>query len=256
MLILRMLKKLLFLFFLLVSFVVLAQDATRVLVRGTILVPEGGELFGVTIFNESSKQGTSTNEEGNFELLMRTNDSLIVSALQYRSFDVSVEPNTIASGAMIIDVTLHINELEEVLIIKKNFVEGWDLSYENLEYGYDFSRDEKESIDRNYGDEAINSRKLINGLNFVSIFREIFPKKEKKTDKQIVYGAFELVAFIKAKYSVQDIATAFHIPIESANDFIYYVAEGGIDTALLLDENEILLLEFLQEQSKKYTLKE
>lgn len=251
-----MIKKLTLILFCFTSIFVLSQEEERVEIQGKIIVKEGSDAEGISIYNQSSHKGVITNKEGTFSIYVAEKDSLIISAVQYKSFDVLIEKEALASRKLIINLEEHVNVLEEVVILKKNFTQGWDLSYKTLEYGYEFAPDGQSSIRGNAAEDALNDRTLTNGINIIGLV--LFGiskltennKKKNKPEPKIVYT--EVVQFLKEKYEASFYVETFNISIENVNDFIYFVGETGIKETLLLPENEIVLIEYLFLKSKIY----
>ncbi|MFT5250180.1 MAG: hypothetical protein ACI93P_001915, partial [bacterium] len=53
-------------------------------------------------------------------------------------------------------------------------------------------------------------------------------------------------------FGISYISKTFNIPEDKVNEFVYFVEDNGIDKKLLLPENELLLIEYLDKQSKAY----
>lgn len=266
-----MVKKLLFIFTVLVTALVSAQDIDRVLIDGKITAPSGEDLEGITVYNISSQKGTITTASGEFEIEVGENDRLLINALQFQSFTVIVEEGILKTGKISIFLNPAMNQLAEVIVrpydlsgnirVDVNRIKTYaplelDLSYETLEFEYDFAPDAQTAIRGNAAEEALNSNALKNGINFVSILGGlaslIVPKATFK------YGVEEKQAFatnLKQRFSPEFISKTFDIPEGKAIDFLYFVEENGMDPDLLKPENEMLLMEVLLQQSLIYKQK-
>ncbi|WP_250434516.1 carboxypeptidase-like regulatory domain-containing protein [Hanstruepera flava] len=106
-------------FFLLIFFLVSAfgfsQDDTFVLGK-VINATKAEPLEGVNIVNLSQVIGTTTNEEGDFELRAKPNDTLHFSYLGFKSIKVRVTNDWIKYGSSTIQLTELALALEEVVI--------------------------------------------------------------------------------------------------------------------------------------------
>src|SRR5690554_7780647 len=112
-----MMKKLLLLLLLVATpIVVLAQEIDRVKVQGKVIVPEGEDAEGISVYNASSQQGTITKSDGSFEIEVAENDRLRIFALQYQPFTAVVDKGIIERKRLNIYVYQAITELEEVEI--------------------------------------------------------------------------------------------------------------------------------------------
>jgi len=104
-----MLKKTLYIAFILFSGILFAQETERMLVNGKIIVPEEDSPEGLTIFNQNTSRGTIANPNGEFKLRVRLNDTIVFSAIQFEEFRVVVEEGVINSGEMNVFVTETVN---------------------------------------------------------------------------------------------------------------------------------------------------
>ena len=263
-----MIKKLLYLF-LFFSITTFSQEITRVKVNGKITASKGEDVEGINIFNKSSQKGTITSKSGEFELMVAENDRVFVSAMQFQRFSVIIDEGIIENKKMYIYLNPVINQLDEVIIrpfdISGNIVadvkrvniisvnSAWDLSYENLEFGYEFSDDAQSSINGNKAEEAYFNGPVQSGGDILGLAKLFFPNT-KKTERQIISEKDLVTDAVQKRFGNLYISKTFKIPEEKVNEFIYFVEEKGIDKKLLKFENELLLIEFLQTQSKAYLL--
>jgi hypothetical protein len=245
------------LFFFLLFFLpltLISQDLERISIQGTVIVKQGGDSEGISIYNQSSNEGTVTNSTGDFQLRVAENDRMIITAIQYKSFDIVINEKVINTKVLSINLEAYVNELDEVVILKKDFKKGWDLSYETLEFGYDFPADAQSSITGNISEDAINSKNLENGINFKSLIKLILPKK-KKSIEEIIAERNLIIQQIKEKYSLEYLSESLKIPLDQIEGFIYFIGYQPFDKKLLKSENEIYLLDYLLKQRFVYLKK-
>ncbi|MGJ8667475.1 MAG: hypothetical protein ACSHW7_13985 [Patiriisocius sp.] len=260
-------------YLLLVPALCMAQNAERVLVKGYITAPVGDMVEGIHVYNISSQKGTITDANGEFELEMAINERLEVTSLQYVGFKVIVDEGIIKNRQVRIYLNPMVNELKEVIIrpydlsgnisvdVGKidtfNPNAGWDLSYENLEFGYEFAPDGVTAIQGNVAENALHNGQqqyggnLLGGLGLLKNL--IFGKSKKKKSPAQEQKESDLIANgIRGRFTNQFLKDHYKIPSELANDFVYYVQESGIPPTYLKPENELVLLDYLTTQSKKY----
>lgn len=267
-----MAKKLLFLLLIISSSSIFAQDIERIKVAGKIHVPSGNDAEGINVYNISSQKGTITNADGAFEIEITENDRVQVTALQYQSFTVIVDKGIVEQKRMNIFMNPSINQLDEVVVrpydlsgninvdVKKiqtyTVNKDWDLSYENLEYGYQFEQDAQTKIAGNAAEEALHGNALTNGANILGILAGavslLIPNKDKSSPPQKLEASNAVNNNLQQRFSRNYIASTFEIPEEKAVDFLYFAQENGMEQRLLKPENEMELMEFLLEQSKEY----
>jgi hypothetical protein len=267
-----MAKKLLLLLLFVAAPALFAQDIDRTKVSGKIHVPQGEDAEGISIYNISSQKGTITNADGTFEIDVAENDRVQITALQYQSFTVIVDKGVIARKVMNIFLNPSVNQLEEVVVrpydlsgninvdVKKiptyNVTKNWDLSYENLEYGYTFVPDDKTAVPGNAAEEALHGNALKNGANILALLGGVanllFPKGEKISIVERQETLSTISNNIQQRFSKDFITANFDIPENKAVDFLFFAQENGLDKDLLKPENEMQLMEFLFKKSKEY----
>ena len=267
-----MLKNILFLILLSISPFIYAQDIDRIKVEGKINVPNGEDAEGISVYNLSSQKGTVTNDDGRFEIDVAENDRLQIFALQYKTFTVIIDKGVVDKKKITIFVNPAITQLEEVVVrpydlsgninadIEKiptySIGREWDLSYNTMEYGYNFQRDKTSAIQGNAAEEALNSNHLTDGLNFVSILGGVsnllFPKGKKLNSSELAKKGDRVSNNMQERFSREFIHDNFDIPREKTSDFLFYVQENGLEERLLQGEHELELMSFLKEKSKEY----
>ncbi len=250
----------------------LAQDIDRTKILGKIHVPQGEDAEGISVYNISSQQGTITDANGSFTIDIAENDRLQITALQYQSFTVSVNRGIIERKLINIFLNPAVNQLEEVVVrpydlsgninvdVKKipsySVATDWDLSYGNLEYGYNFKPDDKTAISGNAAEEALHSNALKNGADVLAILggvgQLLFPKGKKITVAERERNQALVSNNIQQRFSKDFIADNFDIAENKAVDFLFYAQENGLNEDLLKPENEMELMEFLIKKSKEY----
>lgn len=261
-------KHILLVCLLFISLSAIAQDVQRVVVDGKIKVPSGEDVEEISIYNISSEKGTVTNTEGEFQLAIADNDRLIITALQFKSLELIVTEEDVRSKTLLIYLNPNVYKLGAVIIRSTDlsgfaeldaktvgysvYVPGWDLSYEVLEFGYNFENDGQTRATGHAADEALNVNTVpVASVDVVEVVNLFFPKK-KKTPKEI-FESKKLAARILAERYTQDyFAQTFGLPQERVNDFVYYSEENGLTLSMMREENEIELMEFLLQRSLEY----
>ncbi|MGJ8667473.1 MAG: carboxypeptidase-like regulatory domain-containing protein [Patiriisocius sp.] len=250
----------------------LAQTVERKTIKGTIVAPEDDKIEGVHIYNVSSHEGVITDSDGVFRLDMAVNDRLQVTCLQYVTFTLIVQQSIIDEKHFSITLNPLINELEEVFIktynlsgdltidvdkIKTTNFRDFDLSYETLEFKYDFDTDATTEVSGNaakyayYSGQYREGANLIGGVNLLTrlIFgNPIAPALQNESQKEYV----ETYNKLSEKFTNEFITAHYKIPAERVADFVYFVHESDFETSYLEPENELLLLNYLVEKSEEY----
>ncbi|QIE60464.1 hypothetical protein G5B37_13090 [Rasiella rasia] len=254
-------------FLILFSLVCFSQQVERVSVRGEVSVPKGEEKDQISIYNESSRRGTVTDDQGKFELEVAAQDRILITALQFQSYTVVVTESVIENKLMKIYLNPYVNKLDVVILRNQNLT--GDLEYDaknteviavpNVELSFDadadFAPDRFSRVEGNAAQEALGYGTLQNGVNFVSIIgvlaKALFPKKKSEPYKPQLKET-EMVKLLQDKYSAAYYSETFSIPLDRVDDFIYFAGENAITTNMLKPENEVELLETLFIQSELY----
>jgi len=259
-------------FLLLISIYASAQTGKGILISGTIEVPLGDDPQGISIFNLNSSGLAVTDSLGQFNIAVTFNDSLRVSTLQFQEFTVIVDQGIINTKTLNIFVGEEVNRLPEVVVTP------YDLSG-NIKV--DLNRLKTAKLPKNLTTEDVRNMnfdaetgpelqslpyntalvmgetRLVNGLDFVNIFKECLKcvNAKEKEDLKNPYAKSdnaEIDDYIRKMY--EDSFFRENLDIERAyiNDFIFYANDNGLSEQMLKGGNELDLIDFLIEQSKKY----
>jgi hypothetical protein len=253
-------------FFISMSF--LAQQPDRVQVLGEIVVAEGEDKEGVSIYNQSSQKGTVSDAEGDFRLEVATGDRIVITALQFQSFKRVVDESTLKKKIMKIYLNPYVNKLDEVFLSNTSLTGVLNIDARDIEvvavpnielsFGVDanFAPDRFSRIDGNVAEEALGYGNMTNGINVNEIFgllqKIIFPRKENQPYVDPFREEHSLVKALQAKYDTNFYSETFEIPVERVDDFIYFAGENGVKPSMIKPENEMELLAVLFEQSVFY----
>ncbi len=256
-----MLRFISLLFIICFSLTAFAQD--RTLVSGKIIVPENDDPEGMTVYNKTSRTGTITNTEGEFKIRVAVNDSVSFSALQFQRFTVVVDQGVVESGELNVFIRESVEELPEVVLsphdlsgnvnadVARIRISEVDLpNYSAAELEAMGVRVEPDSLTGPRRNEAMLSSQtyLVNGLNFVNIFKAIVGDNTKR--KEIPKR--EMDDYMRQIYNSEFFRENLNIEEDNINDFIFYASDNGLDAEMMENGNELDLIEFLIAQSRDY----
>lgn len=262
-------KKLFSIFVFIMSLTATSQTLSRVDVAGNIIV-EGSDIGGITIYNATSKQGTITNDKGEFKIKVALNDKIEVSSLQYQNISFLVNDAIIKSRTIKLFLIEEINKLDEIVVLKKTLsgnlktdiaeAKTFQPKLNALYFGI-------KNSDANFNNDALSdvknisvdgNRPLVNGLNLVNVvdqlllplFRSEVPNKKK-------IGVPEVpVEDIKYYFGSEFLVDNFNIPKHRVEEFIRYVEREDFDFSLLNYGKELEFLELLNKKSKAFLTKD
>jgi len=237
-----------------------AQEPKRVLVNGQITVATN-DLEGVNVYNNSTNKGTITNDKGEFTIEVGLNDELEVSALLFKKRIIIINNEVLESRSLKITLVETIYALEEVTVLPHQLsgdisedisvskvVEPFTFSYGDFN-DYEFSADNKTKVEK----VTINNGGIRYGLNVVAVFNEfIKPFLKTEASKKASNSKDSTPLSLSDRYTSTFLLKGFNIPEGEGVLFIEYVQNNGLPSDLLQDGNEMKLIAFLHEQSKRY----
>lgn len=252
----------LFFIMLLLTSMATAQEVDRVLMEGQVHVPPGDDPSGITVFNAATGQGTVTQNDGTFSIMVATGDAVQFSAVQYDPFVIEIDATILEAGQLNVYVSASITQLPEVRVgepdlsgnievdvrrIRTNVPElPVESASEINDFDWEFRPDPR-TVPENV---AMGRRGLQNGLNFVNIFKGLYNSftPEDRDAVAVEQGLREL-------YDDNFFQQNLQIPRRDIQDFILFTREQGLDQELLEDGNELELIEFLVQASREYKIR-
>lgn len=258
-------KQLLFIVFLVFSTSSLsAQDDQRVIVFGSIEVPAGEEAGGIIIYNMNTQAETETNDLGDFYISVAENDSLRITPVDFQEFIVIIDKGVINTEELNIYVSEVVNQLPEVVVSPYDITGNVNVDIARLNvadlpvglssadvqdtYSADDPGPDLPSRTRNDALAASDTR-LESGVNFANLFRELLiTTKRRKIDRPNA----DIDTDVRKLYEDEFFQENLDIELEYINDFIFFADDNGLSEEMMRKGNELELIEFLVEQSKKY----
>ncbi|MBZ9778081.1 hypothetical protein LB452_04010 [Psychroflexus sp. CAK8W] len=238
-----------------------AQIDNRVYIAGEVIVPLDGEISQIEIINQNSKEGTVTNQYGQFGISVREGDRLRFEAIQYQNFIVIVDENIIKKKKMTIRINDQINTLDEVIVRPYDLEGNIEVDAKKVKTEFYLAPESEkvlneyegmqpyvrsQTITENYTTEQ---RFIKNGLNIANIFREILSSKEIVEEHKLPRDVDVMVRKI---YKDSFFKEQLDIKKENINQFIFYVEDHGLTKQMLDKGNELDLISFLIEKSKEF----
>ncbi|RKS43420.1 hypothetical protein BC962_2976 [Gillisia mitskevichiae] len=258
--------------YLLVAFLIVhfsyAQTNDRIKISGTIEVPVGEDPQGISIFNLNSQEGTISNSNGEFLIDVAENDSIKVFAVQFQEFLIVIDKRVLESKKLNIYVNELVNRLPEVLVSPYDLTGNLNADVEELEViqmpvniKIGIPDGEYANVENvaNFGKApknqalAFNQTKLVNGINFVNLFKVLLISNKKNDISNPYSNSYkEIDVELRQLYNDRFFKDNFNIDLDNIPDFILYADRNGLDEEMLRKGNELDLIDFLMEQSKKY----
>jgi hypothetical protein len=258
-----------FLLLLLIGLYTSAQTGERILISGTIEVPLGDDPRGISIFNLNSNRFAVTDSIGKFDIAVAFNDSLRVATLKFQEFTVIVDQGIINTKTLNIYVSEVVSRLPEVVVTPYDLSGNINVDLNRLKkvelptnltaanvqnMGFDTETGPDLKSPKYNTALAMSKTRLVNGLDFANIYKEFLIAKKKEVVKN-PYGKSvnpEIDDYIRKIYEDDFFRENLDIEREYISDFIFYANDNGMSEQMLKGGNELDLIDFLIEQSKKY----
>lgn len=250
-----------------ISFSSIAQITTRVPINGVIKASIDDEVEGIVVFNRATNRGTITNQNGEFQIVAGVGDRIEIVAMQFQKFTVVVDKGIVDSKRLSVFLNETINQLDEVVVMPYDLsgnvkadvnrvVLAQDKGLEEViketqgrinDADYDFRPDQQTPVKNT----VFLEDRMINGLNFVNLFKLAFNKRNDEADLQK-----DLDVKMRKVYDDDFFSNVLLLQKDQINDFIFYAEDKGLDETYFKEGKELDLLEFLVYQSKQYREKQ
>ena len=233
-------------FFLIAINFTYSQDDYRTWIKGKVLY-KNVNVGSANVINNTSQQATTTNDDGEFEILVKLDDKLIFSSVQYQIRELNITKEILQRNRIVIDVNEKVNELEEVVVTPENQEKFLDLKEEEFKR-FDYTFDKSSRVNNVINEQG----KLVDGINFVNLYKLIrnsIKKDSNENESNYKYNPSDL---LRELYDDVFFTKNLLIPNDKINEFLLYCDDNFPDRILLKRDNEFELIEFLVKQSKKF----
>jgi len=158
-----------------------SQSENRTWIRGKVLY-KNSNVISANVVNNTSRQATITDDEGEFEMLVKLNDRLVFSSVQYQIRSVIVNKEILQKSRLVIDVNEKVTVLDEVVVGPENTEKFLDLKEEEFKRTY-YNFDKSSKVEN----QILKAGTFNNGLNFINLYKMIAKSSSKsgEIDKQL-----------------------------------------------------------------------
>ena len=170
------------LFFIFVIQFSYSQD--RELIQGKVIY-RNIDVPAANVINNTAQSSTITNDQGEFEIYAKEGDEIIFSSVQYIIRTVRVNKEILKNKRIIVQINQRVRELDEVVITPDDTQKFLDLKEEQFK-GFDYIADKSTKIQNVLTD----NRQVVNGLNFVNIFKLLSTIVDSKSDQEKIFERF------------------------------------------------------------------
>lgn len=239
-------RKLLVLFLLVAITNLIAQDADRSLLRGTVIYRDIN-VPGLDVINITAESATITDEDGDFTIAVKLGDQLAFTAVNYQIQIVTISQEILTKNRLVIDVKEKVTELDEVVVSpedQQKFINLKNEEFKEFEYEQDGTT---EFINIAQSD---TDRGMANGINFVNIFKALLKSKKDKKDANM--PQLKLSTVLRQVYEDDFFVTDLGLSQDNIDAFLQYCDDKIPSQDLLKKDNEFQLIDFLVTHSKTY----
>lgn len=222
-----------------------AQSDEAKLIRGVVLY-KNTPVPNENVINIDNENATVTDEKGEFLIEVRKGDKLAFTALNFELKTVEISDVIMENERMIVEVNEKITELDEVVITPENRA-AW-IQNQNAQFKeYVFEKDHSTPIRTNYA-IPVSQRGMVNGINFVNIFKALFKSNSSKDQGTPILPSQVMRQVYDDEFFVVDLK----IPQDQIDAFLYYVDDNLPSQELMKQDHEFELIDFLVDESKNF----
>ncbi len=243
-----------------------AQKNTQL--KGTVSAPFLEEA-SINIINSTQKTGTLNSDSGAFQILVKENDELLFSSIQYKNVTVRITSEIIEKGTLAISLeedlyvldevninnvglTGNINaDIEQISIVRNMPVNLKFGDIKNMRFEADINDPAQAPRNRAFEDNTI-MKPGVNLLGLAGIAAGLLGIKEKGAIRAYKKPTLTTNEQLRKLFQDDFFTETLQVEKDYINDFIYYVGDNGLRDILGKPDNQLALVEFLIEQSKIY----
>jgi hypothetical protein len=235
-----MFKKILF-FILVIQF---SYSQNRELIQGKVIY-RNIDVPAANVINNTAQSSTITNDQGEFEIYAKEGDEIIFSSVQYIIRTVRVNKEILENKRIIVQINQRVRELDEVVITPDDTQKFLDLKEEQFK-GFDYVADKSTKIQNVLTD----NRQVVNGLNFVNIFRLLSSIVDAKSDEE----KLNIIPSEVLPYVLEENFFSGVLELESfeINDFLSKLDSDTEMKNLILEKNQFLIIDYLLNKADTY----
>jgi len=235
-----MFKKILFFIFI-IQFTY-SQD--RQLIQGKVIY-RNIDVPAANVINNTNQTSTITNDQGEFEIFAKEGDEIIFSSVQYIIRTVRVNNEILKNKRLVVQINERVRELDEVVITPDDTQKFLDLKEEQFK-GFDYIADKSTKIQNVLTD----NRQVVNGLNFVNIFKLLSTIVDSKSDQEkLNIVPSDVLPYILEENFFSDVLKLETFEI---NDFLFNLDSDEKMKNLILEKNQFLVIDYLLNKADSY----
>jgi len=222
------------------------------LLSGKVINSEEKEW--IHVFNKTYNKYTITDQQGEFKIPIRFNDTLVFSAIQFKLKEIVVSKEIINNMLLSVLLEEQVNELDAVyikpnlsgdlladakLIKTKNVVTAKTLGLPNS-HVIPPTQAERKLYTATHSDGGVDA--IINAISGrTKMLKNLVKLERKSINEDVVYEGFN-----------QIMLDDFKIPEDKLFDFLYYASADKLFVQIVKTKSNIIIYDFIKAKSKTY----
>lgn len=248
---------------LLVSFSGFTQNQESKQLRGRVS-SRNSDVVGVVVQNISSERAVITDIEGNFSILVKLNDTLVFSAVQYKRKVLPVNEVLFNTSFITVPLDEFVNELDEVVVKPYNLSGDLDKDLGELQLEKDVSAEalglpnadvkiitqsERKLQQATYGKFNVG---MILSPPLDPIINAITGRTKMLKNRVKVDNTYARTQRVQDFYADSLFLTILKIPIEKIDDFMYFCEVDQKFQHVVDSKDKLKILDFMVSKSRAY----
>ncbi|MCL6268319.1 hypothetical protein [Flagellimonas myxillae] len=227
---------------------------------------DAGDVVGIVVLNTNQNDAVISNVDGEFEIPVRLNDTLVFSAVHIKRKVIPVNKAVFDSSYLVVSLSEFVNELSEVVLRPYNLSGSLDKDLTGLKLEQDVSAEalglpnahipiltqsENKLNDADHG-KFVYFAGLGFGINLNKILNRISGRTRMLKDRVRLDENYMAIRNVEKKYLDSLYIESLKIPQNRFYDFMYYCQVSPNFDEVLKDANDLALWEFILDKSKTY----
>ena len=223
-----------------------SQNPVRKIVHGQA-VNDSIRVENIVVFNINTDKGKIVNPDGSFEVLARAKDTLVFSSLSYKPVKIVLTEKQIQDPLLIVILEVFYNQLNEVIVDDKST--------------HPISVNSQQIVDKQYVADAKSSPKnqyiydgtIVNGVNFVRLYKDVLTVLKKKNPKQSNFTAesnFTEKAVQQINYTF--FTKTLNLKDEEIKLFLLYCENDIKSKSVLKTKSDFEMMDFMIKKNKEF----
>jgi hypothetical protein len=204
-------------------------------------------LKNVEVINKTAKTSTTTNEIGNFEILVNLKDSLIFFSKEYSFRRLEVTSENIATNNLLVEMILKPEELNEIIISNNNLNPVRITKDEIKEIKLNSSRP-KEGLKIEGYKEAI----IPLGVDFIRLGKQIQNILKKEDKIKVEKTQIDFIEFVKTSLSPDFFIKDLRLKPDEKELFLHFCNADPKSKIFLEHPNVLALMDFLFVKNEEF----